>query len=62
MSGPETIQPCGEKMRKTLRWVSEIVQSHPEKTRQQIIKEAEVRFDLSPKECCFLDNNFQGKP
>ncbi|MEA1934877.1 MAG: hypothetical protein U9N60_10705 [Thermodesulfobacteriota bacterium] len=45
-------------MRKTIRWISEIVQANPEKSRQDIIKEAETRFDLSPIECDFLDQNF----
>ncbi len=60
MSETDAIQPAGEKVRKALRWVSETSQSNPEKTRPQLIKEAEIRFDLSPKECCFLDDNFQG--
>ncbi|MEA2084531.1 MAG: hypothetical protein U9O82_09890 [Thermodesulfobacteriota bacterium] len=45
-------------MRKTIRWISETVQAHPEKSRQDIIREAEIRFDLSPTECSFLDQNF----
>ncbi len=61
MSKTDAIQPCGEKMRKVLRWVSETSQSHPQKPRPQIIKEAEMRFDLSPKECCFLSENFSSK-
>jgi hypothetical protein len=45
-------------MRKTITWISEMVQSHPEKSRHQIISEAEIRFDLSPKECDFLHRKF----
>ena len=58
MSQVEEIQPSGDKMRKTITWISEMVQSHPEKSRQQIVCEAEVRFDLSPKECDFLHRKF----
>jgi len=36
-----------------------MIQAHPEKTRQQIISEAEVRFDMSPKECDFVDRNLR---
>ncbi|MBE9521507.1 MAG: hypothetical protein IME97_10270 [Proteobacteria bacterium] len=58
MSQVDEIQPSGDKMKKTITWISEMVQSHPEKTRQQIIGEAEIRFDLSPKECDFLQRRF----
>ncbi len=58
MTSAADIQPSGEKMRKTICWISEIVQANPEKSRQDIIKEAEIRFDLSPIECSFLDQNF----
>jgi len=54
----ENIQPTGEKVKKALRWISETIQNHPEKKRGAVIKEAEIRFDLSPAECKFLDNNF----
>ena len=58
MGTTENIQPKGEKVKKALRWVSETIQNHPEKKREAVIKEAEIRFDLSPAECEFLDNNF----
>ena len=58
MSQVEEIQPSGDKMKKTILWISEMVQLHPEKSRQQIICEAELRFDLSPKECDFLNRKF----
>ncbi|HKJ13667.1 MAG: hypothetical protein OES28_00760 [Desulfobulbaceae bacterium] len=61
MSSADEILPSGEKMKKTLCWISEMIQSHPEKSRQQIISEAEIRFDLSPKECDFVDRNLQDK-
>jgi len=62
MAETDIIQPCGEKMRKTLRWISETLFAHPEKTRHQIILEAQVRFDLSPRECRFLEENFDDRP
>jgi hypothetical protein len=58
MSHVEEIQPAGDKMKKTIIWISEMVQSHPEKNRLQIIRDAEIRFDLSPKECDFLNRKF----
>jgi hypothetical protein len=47
-----------KKMEKTIRWISETLLSHPEKKREKVIQEAEVRFDLSPAECAFLTKNF----
>ena len=61
MSSADGILPSGEKMKRTLCWISEMIQTHPEKSRQQIIAEAEIRFDLSPKECDFVDRNLQDK-
>lgn len=52
------MQPPGDKMKKVLRWVCETMKDHPEKTRIAVFREAEIRFDLSPLECEFLDNHF----
>ncbi len=60
MADAEELQPKGDKIRKALRWVCEILAEHPEKKRLAVIREAEVRFDLSPKECRFLDSKFGG--
>ena len=60
MSAVDEILPSGDKMKKTLCWISEMLQAHPEKNRQQVISEAEVRFDLSPKECDFIDRKLRG--
>jgi len=59
MTTVDEILPPGNKMKKTLCWISEMIKAHPEKSRQQIIVEAEIRFDLSPKECSFIDRNLQ---
>jgi len=59
MSSVDEILPSGDKMKKTLCWISEMVRAHPEKSRQQIISEAEIRFDLSPKECDFIDRKLR---
>ena len=59
MSSVDEILPAGDKMKKTLCWISEMLKSHPEKNRGQIISEAEIRFDLSPKECDFVDRKLR---
>jgi len=58
MAGSEDVLPTGEKVRKALCWLSEILQASPEKDRNQVLREAELRFDLSPAECRFLDDRF----
>jgi len=59
MPSGDEIVPSGDKMKKTLCWISETIKEHPEKNRQQIISEAEIRFDLSPKECDFIDRKLR---
>lgn len=58
MASSDDLLPEGEKMRKAIRWISETVTENPEKSRKKILLEAETRFDLSPKECGFLNANF----
>ena len=59
MSSIDEIMPSGDRMKKTLCWISEMLKEHPEKSRQQIFSEAEIRFDLSPKECDFIDRKLR---
>lgn len=59
--GCDSRLPTGsDKMKKALRWMSEEMLTHPQKKRGMVIKEAEIRFDLSPAECEFLTKNFSG--
>lgn len=61
MGETEKLRPSGDKIRKAVRWISDTVREHPEKSRPQIIKEAEVRFDLTPRECAFLDKELEAR-
>lgn len=54
----EELLPEGEKLRKAVKWLSDMVRQYPERSRKEIILDAEVRFDLSPKECEFLQKRF----
>lgn len=56
-----SLQPPSEKLRKAVSWVSEETLERPEKPRIKILKEAELRFDLTPLECEFLDRKFSGQ-
>lgn len=49
------LQPDGEKIRKAVRYICDILQAFPERKRGDVVREAERLFDLSPRECAFLD-------
>ncbi|MGC9195685.1 MAG: hypothetical protein ACP5IL_09575 [Syntrophobacteraceae bacterium] len=49
-----TVMPEGEALRKAVKWISEEITQHPEKTVQKLVTEAVARFDLSPKDADFL--------
>lgn len=50
------------KMKKAILWMAEALRDQPEKQRHRIIQEAELRFDLTPLECAFLDSHFSDPP
>lgn len=56
-----SIPPPSEKLRKAISWISEETLARPEKPRAKILKEAELRFDLNPLECEFLNEKFSGE-
>lgn len=58
MSDSKHVPNLSANLKKAVCWISEVVQEHPEKRRNEIMKEAELRFDLSPLECEFLNKNF----
>lgn len=62
MNGADCVQPPGDRMRKAIKWFSDAVLSQPDKNRQRLLEEAEIRFNLSPKECEFLNCNFGELP
>jgi len=49
-----TIMPDGESIRKAVKWISCELQENPGKSRQKLINDAIMRFDLSPKDAEFL--------
>lgn len=56
-----SIPDPSEKLRKAISWISEETLANPGKKRSKILKEAELRFDLNPLECEFLDKKFSGE-
>jgi hypothetical protein len=49
-----SIQPEGEKLRKAVKWISEEEQAGSLKTREQLIEEACLKFNLTPMEAEYL--------
>ncbi len=49
-----SILPEGEEIRKAVKWVSEKRTEKPEKKLSDIVEEACLKFDLSPKDAAFL--------
>lgn len=58
MDGDGRLPTGRDKVKKALRWMSEELLNHPQKKRDAVLREAEIRFDLSPAECEFLTKNF----
>jgi len=58
MGGDSRLPTGSDKGKKGLCWMSEELLSNPLKKRDAVIREAEIRFDLSPAECEFLTKNF----
>jgi len=54
----ETLKPQGDRIRQAVKWISDTTLDCPQKSRREIIQEAERRFDLTPKECEFLNHKF----
>jgi hypothetical protein len=54
---PPTQKP-GDKLKKALEAFSELLEQHPEKSRLALLQQVEIKFDLSPKECEFLNSHF----
>lgn len=57
MSDHSPTQRPGDKMRKAICAFSELLQQYPEKSRSTLLRQVEIQFDLSPKECLFLDEH-----
>ena len=57
MSQLPPVKP-GDKMFNALQALSEAVQQHPNKSRAQLLDAIVIKFDLSPKECEFLQKQF----
>jgi hypothetical protein len=58
MTSPTGCSPLGSgKLEKAVRAFCDLLEQYPEKSRRQLLREIELRFDLSPLECEFLDKH-----
>lgn len=62
MTDCTSLYPHSEKVKKALLWLSENLEKRPTATREKLLQEAEIRFDLCPADCAFLDKNFSAAP
>jgi hypothetical protein len=58
MASTDTTQPQGERLKKAIKWISAAQIEQPDKERMLLLRDAQIRFDLTPKESLFLEKNF----
>ena len=51
-----------DKLKKAVQAFSELVDQFPQKSRHELLHKIQLKFDLSPLECDFLDKHFSSKP
>ncbi len=59
MSSQPPTKCTGDKKKQALGELGELLERYPEKSRQELLQQVEIKFDLTPKECEFLNRNFQ---
>jgi hypothetical protein len=59
---PETtIHPPGDKIQKAIRAFSELLEENPKSERWKLLEKVVKTFDLSPKDCDFLERHFKNE-
>lgn len=56
-----TVIPQSESLKRALRWVSENLKTDTDMEKFAIIQDADLRFDLSPKDEQFLYNFYRNR-
>ena len=59
MTSQQPTKATGDKKKQALAELCELLVKYPEKSRQALLQQVEIKFDLTPKECDFLNRNFQ---
>ncbi|AGF79708.1 hypothetical protein UWK_03181 [Desulfocapsa sulfexigens DSM 10523] len=58
MSLRQPTRCTGDKKKLALAELCQLLEDHPEKSRKILLQQVEIKYDLTPKECEFLDRNF----
>lgn len=61
MTSQQPTKRAGDKTKQALVELCELVEKYPEKSRKTLLQQVEMKYDLTPKECEFLNRNFQDK-
>jgi hypothetical protein len=56
-----TILPDNESLKRAVKWISEQLKDDENKSKQLLINEAILRFDLNPKHSMYLINFYKNK-
>lgn len=59
MTTQHPTQCAGDKTRQALAELADLLVKEPSKSRKALLQQVEIKYDLTPKECEFLDRNFQ---
>lgn len=51
----------GDKLKKAVLHFSELLESSPEKSRAELLQKVQLKFDLSPADCEFLNRHLAEK-
>jgi len=52
----------GDKLKRAVRHFSELIELHPEESRLKILEKVQLKFDLSPADCEFLNRQLREDP
>ncbi len=59
MTTQQPTREKGDKKKQALAELCILLEKHPDKSRQSLLQEVEIKYDLNPMECEFLHRNFQ---
>jgi len=62
MGEQSSLYSNSDKVKKALIWLSEAIEQQGQEKREKLLQEAQIRFDLSPADCVFLNKNFSAPP
>ncbi len=59
MSAEQPTRLKGDRKKQALAELCLLLEKHPDKSRQSLLQQVEMKYDLTPAECEFLRRNFQ---